>query len=127
MSQSPKFDVLAATAADLQALLNRGVLSSAEIVDTYLAQIEAHNRQGLNLRAIAAVAPREIVLRRARELDQERQFGRVRAPLHGIPVILKVPRERNLYSADGQKLRRAGHYRHRTRTRHADHGGHCSL
>lgn len=35
------------------------------------------------------MAPREIVMELAAELDRERREGHTRGPLHGIPIIVK--------------------------------------
>lgn len=86
----PAIDVLTATATDLQKLLTAGTLRSLDLVDIYLDQIQRHNHQGLQLNAMISVAPREDLLRRAAELDIERQNGSLRGPLHGIPVTVKV-------------------------------------
>ncbi|KAI1272252.1 amidase signature enzyme [Xylaria sp. FL0933] len=81
-----EFDCLRATAADLLHLLGTGKLSSVHLVEQCLAQIERHEP---TLNALVSIAPRSVVLRIANELDEERRGGRVRSPLHGIPVILK--------------------------------------
>jgi amidase len=69
---SPPFDVLTTNATDLRDLLHSGQVTSVEIVELYLAQMEKHNKKELDLNAIFSVAPRETVLSRARELDQGR-------------------------------------------------------
>jgi hypothetical protein len=84
------FDVLTTTAADLRSRLENGSLTSVQIVETYLAQIERHNRAGANLRLILSTPPRQKLVENAQELDKERAAGHVRGPLHGIPIILKV-------------------------------------
>ncbi|KAK0644982.1 putative amidase [Lasiodiplodia hormozganensis] len=83
------FDTLTATATSLSNMLRAGSLTSVELVDVYLAQIERHNRKGRQLRAIISVAPRYHLFAIARRLDDERRAGRVRGPLHGIPVVVK--------------------------------------
>ncbi|XWW97643.1 hypothetical protein V2A60_005628 [Cordyceps javanica] len=85
MSQ-PLFNPQTTNALELAQLLSRGRITSVEIVQTYLAQIEQHN-PGLN--ALISQPPRENVLRAAARLDREREDGKLRGPLHGIPVILK--------------------------------------
>ena len=85
-----KFDVLRATATELADRLAVGNLTSVNLIERYLAQIEAHNHDGVGLRAIASMPSRERLLARAEELDVERQHGKVRGPLHGIPIIVKV-------------------------------------
>ena len=86
-----KFDVLRATATELASRLTEGSITSVDLIDGYLSQIEAHNHAGLSLRALIAVAPRDLLLHTARKLDEEREAGKARGPLHGIPIILKVP------------------------------------
>ena len=90
---SPRFpaaapvSVLTATIPELQAAMARGELTSVELVDIYLARIEAYDRNGARLNAILRVNPR--ARDEAAALDQERARGVVRGPLHGIPVIMK--------------------------------------
>lgn len=86
---TPPFNVLTATATELQNLLAAGTFTSVQIIETYLAQIEKHNHAGAHLNAIISVAPRQLVLQRATILDDERRSGKIRSPLHGIPMIAK--------------------------------------
>lgn len=81
------FDVMAANAVDLQDLLSRGTTTSVDIVLQYLAQIDRYEK---SLNAFISLAPREKVIRAAEGLDTERQHGKIRSALHGIPVVLKV-------------------------------------
>ncbi len=89
MSPSAKLDPVTATAVQLQQLLESGNLTSVEIVETYLEQIEKHNTNGLKLRALISVAPKKSVFAIAKRLDDERANGKVRGPLHGLPIIVK--------------------------------------
>lgn len=50
------FDVLNASVAELQALLNSGMLQSIDLMHGYLDNIERHNSDGLKLKAIISVA-----------------------------------------------------------------------
>jgi amidase len=43
----------------------------------------------LNLRAIIETAPVDNVLAIAQKLDEERAAGKVRSPLHGVPIAVK--------------------------------------
>ncbi|KAI1119428.1 amidase signature enzyme [Nemania sp. NC0429] len=79
-------NVLEATAADLRRLLELGQVTSVQIVEEYLAQIEKHEHA---LNALASLIPRAKALGIATALDEERRQGSVRGPLHGIPVVLK--------------------------------------
>lgn len=88
-SSSLEFDPLTVTAFELSELLNAQVTTSVEIVEAYLHQIEQHNRRGRQLRALISVAPKHELIRIARKLDAERARGKVRGPLHGIPIVLK--------------------------------------
>jgi amidase len=87
---TPPFNVLTATALELQERLKAGRLTSVETIITYLSQIEKHNHAGAKLNAMISVAPRELVLKAAEKLDRERAAGRLRGPLHGLPIIVKV-------------------------------------
>lgn len=86
---NPPFNVLTATATELQQHLAAGTSTSVQIVNSYLAQIEKHNHAGAHLNAIIATAPRKLALERAAMLDEERRNGKIRGPLHGIPIIVK--------------------------------------
>jgi amidase len=85
---SATFDILTTTAAELQDLLrtSAGGIDSEYVVRQYLAQIKRHEGY---LRAVISTAPENVVLKRAHDLDVERATGKIRGPLHGIPVILK--------------------------------------
>ncbi|ATY64985.1 glutamyl-tRNA(gln) amidotransferase subunit [Cordyceps militaris] len=80
------FNVLAATVTDIEELLNDGTLTSEVVVTEYLKQIDRCNGY---LHAVLAVAPKQLLIERARFLDQERAAGRVLGPLHGIPLLIK--------------------------------------
>jgi len=89
---SKMVDLLRLTAVQLQDLLSNGKITTVELIKQTLDQIEKHNRNGLNLRAIISVVPRELALQKATQLDLERERGHIRGPFHGIPVIVKVRR-----------------------------------
>ncbi|KAH7397975.1 amidase signature domain-containing protein [Cadophora sp. MPI-SDFR-AT-0126] len=82
-------DPVLATATELQSHLENGSVTSAQLVDIYLTQIEHHNLVGRQLRALASVPSRDILLERAEMLDMERASGKTRGPFHGIPITLK--------------------------------------
>lgn len=85
----PDFDPLTVSAFELSELLNAQAISSVQIVSLYLREIEMHNRRGRQLRALISVAPKHEVLKIAKKLDDERARGKIRGPLHGIPIVLK--------------------------------------
>jgi amidase len=76
--------IVEASVADLQSMMEKGELSSEELVRRYLARID---RLDGKLNAVIAVNPS--AAEQAAALDEERAGGKVRGPLHGIPVLLK--------------------------------------
>lgn len=87
MEPSPAFNVLTAEARDLQKWLQSGSLRSVDLVEAYLQQIQKHNAY---LHAVISTGPKDLLLRFAQSLDDERLAHKVRSPLHGIPILLKV-------------------------------------
>lgn len=85
----PDFDPLTISAFELSELLNAHAVTSVQIVELYLREIEMHNRRGRQLRALISVAPKHEVLKIAKKLDDERARGKIRGPLHGIPIVIK--------------------------------------
>lgn len=80
--------------ATLQALMQRGELSSLELTQYYLDRIDAIDRNGPALNSIIEINPQAIEI--ATALDAERQESGPRGPMHGIPVVLKA----NIDTAD---------------------------
>ncbi len=76
-----------ATVADLNAAFSTGTLTSEQLVQRFLARVEAYDRKGPALRAVLTLNPK--ALDTARALDAERKAKGPRSPLHGIPVVLK--------------------------------------
>ena len=82
-------DVLTATAEDLRKELEDGTITTLELAELYTHQIDLHNHTGLHLNAMISLAPQDQLHNQAVALDKERAEGKIRGPLHGIPVILK--------------------------------------
>ena len=82
-----KFDLEEATVADLQKRMTDGKETSRSIVDKYLARIEAVDKNGPALHSVIEVNPDARTI--ADQMDAERKAGKVRGPLHGIPVLVK--------------------------------------
>lgn len=76
-----------ATIVELQAAMAAGTLTAERLVELCLARIEAFDNAGPKLHAVISVNPKALEI--ARELDAERKAGKVRGPMHGIPVIFK--------------------------------------
>lgn len=94
MSYPPPFNPLTATAAELAALLDKGKVTSVDIVQVYLRQIQLHNYNGADLNCIISIVPEDQLLEAASRLDSEREEGKVRSPYHGVPFIVKVCQSR---------------------------------
>ena len=85
---APQTDVVyEASVRDLQAAMTAGRTTSVGLVNAYLARIRAYDHAGPSLNAIVRLNPN--ARSDAAALDAERKAGRVRGPLHGIPIILK--------------------------------------
>ena len=82
-----QFEVTERSIAELQAAMESGEVTSRELVTLYLQRIAAYDRQGPRLHAMVALNPR--ALEQADALDIERSRGRVRGPLHGVPIVVK--------------------------------------
>lgn len=83
--QPPKpFSVVEATIPEMQQALKDGRVTSRELVLQYLVRIATYEDR---LNAIITVNPK--ALDEADALDRERKAGKVRGPLHGIPIALK--------------------------------------
>jgi len=87
-SVPPRPDLVFETSVtDLQTGLAAGRFTSVQLVDAYLARIAAYDTKGPALNAMIRVNPKARA--DAAALDAERRAGRVRGPLHGIPIIMK--------------------------------------
>ena len=82
-----RFDVTEKSISDLNAALGSGEVTSQDLVRLYRERIEAYDRRGPVLNAVIALSPN--AQDEAEVLDAERAAGRVRGPLHGIPVLVK--------------------------------------
>ncbi len=79
--------VVEADIATLQAAMQSGKTTSLALVRAYLARIRAIDKSGPRINSVIELNPDAI--RIARELDRERKAGRLRGPMHGIPVLIK--------------------------------------
>ena len=84
----PRTDVVyEASITELQSAMKAGRLRSVDLVDAYIARINAYDHAGPALNAIIRLNPN--ARSEAAALDAERKGGKLRGPLHGIPVIVK--------------------------------------
>src|SRR5437016_4831430 len=79
-----QFTVVETGIPELQAALKSGRITSRDLVIQYLTRIAMYEHT-----LHAAVAINANAIKEAEELDRERARGRVRGPLHGIPIAIK--------------------------------------
>ena len=79
--------LLAATAGDLQRDLSSGRLTSVQLVNARLHQIEQHDDY---IHAVISEPPRAHMVEQAQKLDVERKMKGMRSKLHGIPTLIQV-------------------------------------
>ena len=80
----PPFTIVEASIADMRKAMEERRVTSRELVQQSLLRIATYEER---LNAVIAVNPRAI--EEAEALDRERAAGKVRGPLHGVPIALK--------------------------------------
>ena len=83
----PPFALAEATFADLQQWMVEGRETARSLVTQYLSRIDTVDRHGPELRSVIELNPDAAA--DAARLDAERASGRIRGPLHGIPMLVK--------------------------------------
>ena len=82
-----KFELNELTVLQLQEMMQSGKLSSKSLTKMYLRRIEDIDKKGPKLNAVIEINPDAIAI--ANSLDAERKAGKIRSPLHGIPILIK--------------------------------------
>jgi amidase len=80
-------DLVEVTIDELQQKMKNGQLSSKAITKWYLKRIDNVDKKGPSINSVIEVNPDAILI--AETMDAERKAGRMRGPLHGIPVLIK--------------------------------------
>ena len=83
----PAFELDELTIADLQRGMQSGKYSARSLVEKYTDRINEIDRKGPTLKSVIELNPDAEEI--AAALDRERKDGRVRGPLHGIPILIK--------------------------------------
>src|SRR5260370_35332360 len=78
------FSVVEATIPEMRTAMEQGRVTSRDLVTQYLTRIAFYEDK---LHAAITVNRRALV--EADERDRERAQGKIRGPLHGIPIALK--------------------------------------
>lgn len=81
------FDLDEETISSLSKKLALATYSSQQLVELYLKRIENIDKGGPKLNSIIELNPDAILI--AKQMDNERKDGKIRGPLHGIPILLK--------------------------------------
>src|SRR5438105_9167491 len=80
----PAFRIVEASIPEMRAALDQRRVTSRELVAQYLIRLALYEH-----RLHAALAIDATALDEADQLDRERAQGKIRGPLHGIPIALK--------------------------------------
>jgi amidase len=75
------------TVKELQKKMQNGEESSVSITKAYLERIKEIDKSGPMLNSIIELNPDAVGI--AENLDKERKQGKIRGPLHGIPILVK--------------------------------------
>jgi amidase len=86
-SPAADFPLLEMTIDGLQQKMGSGEYSSVSITKLYLKRIEEIDKKGPALNTVIEINPDALAI--AAAMDAERKAGKVRGPLHGIPVLIK--------------------------------------
>ena len=83
----PSFDLKEIKIDALQSGYKSGKWNIETVTQWYLSRIQAIDKNGPKLNAVIEINPDAIAI--ARQLDIEYKSGKIRGPLHGIPILIK--------------------------------------
>ena len=83
----PAFELDEMTVIDLQNAMMAGKYTAHSIARKYLDRIDDVDKHGPAINSVIELNPDVLLI--AADVDSERKAGRVRGPLHGIPVLIK--------------------------------------
>ena len=75
------------TVSGIRRMLENGQATSRELVLNYMERIARIDKSGPMLNSVLELNPDALYI--AEAMDRERAKGKVRSPLHGIPILLK--------------------------------------
>jgi amidase len=86
-SQFEELELEEITIGALQNKMQFGQTTAVAITKAYLERIQQIDSSGYKLNSIIELNPDALQI--AADLDKERKLGRIRGPLHGIPILVK--------------------------------------
>ena len=86
-NENPSLNLEEITVTILQEKMQSGEQTSVSITKAYLARIKEIDKGGPELNSIIELNPDALSI--AAGLDKERKQGKIRGPLHGIPILVK--------------------------------------
>ena len=75
------------TVAEISRMLAEAEISSRQLVLNYMERIALYDKSGPMLNSVLELNPDALFI--AEAMDRERAKGRLRSPLHGIPILIK--------------------------------------
>ena len=81
------FELEEMTIAEMREGMSAGRFTARGLAEKYLERVEEVDRRGPAINSVIETNPDALAL--AESLDRERKAGRVRGPLHGVPVMVK--------------------------------------
>jgi amidase len=81
------FELDELTISELQAGMKSGKFSSRSLVKKYLERIDEIDKSEPAINSVIEINPEAVAI--AEALDRERKDGKLRGPLHGIPILIK--------------------------------------
>lgn len=81
------FELSELSISELQDQMKTGKYSSESITKIYLNRIENIDKKGPKINSIIELNPDALNI--AKRMDRERKSGKIRGPLHGIPILIK--------------------------------------
>lgn len=86
-ANAAELNITTATIPEEQAAMATGRVTSQKLTEAFLKRIDAYDKKGPAINAVIMVNPNAV--KEARAMDAERRKGKIRGPLHGIPILLK--------------------------------------
>jgi amidase len=87
LEEADDFELNELTIQELQKKMASGEYTSVDLTEMYLERIALLDKAGPRINSVIEVNPDAVAI--AESLDKERRAGKVRGPLHGIPVLIK--------------------------------------